>query len=526
MRVGKGMKTRKQIWHMAVTGLFAAMLCIYVLAIFYINFSQRPSFYVADMYSDVQVCVNMWEQKTLFPENWVFGNQLYVMATPVLSALIYGITADAFWSMAAASSVMAALVIVSFDWMLKAVFPRMTERLFGIVSFLALVAIFGDAVWATNGWQLFFTMCSYYACYAINVFLAFGCYLRKDAKLPAVVLVCLMSFAMGIQSLRQTAVMVLPLMAMEFFRGVSCLRQHEPIRSRSLYIASAISVSNIAGVIGKRFLNVRQVEIFGALHLRSLQDLPRTLWSSIQHICALLFYFEEEPNIPCLLVLAAFVLLALILFVKTRRDTPATVKVLFSLLLLSILSISGIATVTTMHVRSIYYFMLYPLLACLAVYVFSIRHAAVKAGMILLLCAAFCFSCLTQVGLACRWAHNREYDYYYGISQDLLDRGYTTIYSRWDGCDKIAVASHGELRAGFWRFETFEHTEYLFDSEVLKADPGEVAYVFFSEVEVGLGVEKAGTIQIELTPVTEYPERDIYVYTAPVNLMQIFSPNA
>ncbi|MGN0978455.1 MAG: hypothetical protein ACI4PH_10415 [Faecousia sp.] len=521
------MKTQKQIWHMAVTGLFAAMLCIYVLAIFYINFSQRPSFYVADMYSDVLVCINMWEQKTLFPENWVFGNQLYVMATPVLSALIYGITGDPFWSMAAASSVMAVLVIVSFDWMLKAAFPRPAERLFGSVSFLALVAIFGDAVWATNGWQLFFTMCSYYACYAINVFLAFGCYLRKDAKISPVLLgcVCLMSFAMGIQSLRQTAVMVLPLMAMEFFRGISCLRRQEPVRSHSLFVASAISASNLAGLVFKRFLNIHQVEIFGQIRLRSLRDIPGALWSSIKHTCALLFYFEEEPNVPCLLVLAVFVLFALILLVKTRHDTPAAVKVLFSLLLLSVLSIAGIATVTTMRVRSIYYFMLYPLLACLAVFAFSNRHAAVKTGMILLLCSVFCFSCLTQVGLACSWAHNRMYDDYYAISEDLLDRGFTTLYSRWDGCEKIAAASRGKLRAGFWRFEPFEHTEYLFDSEILMADPEEAAYVFLSQEEAELGIEKAGTVQVELIPVAEYPERDIYVYTAPVNLMQIFSPD-
>ena len=46
------------------------------------------------MYSDAQIAKLMWEQKTIFPKNWIFGNQYYVIATPVLAAVMYGICGD------------------------------------------------------------------------------------------------------------------------------------------------------------------------------------------------------------------------------------------------------------------------------------------------------------------------------------------------------------------------------------------------------------------------------------------------
>lgn len=164
------------------TLLLGAMILGYLAAIFCINLSVTPSCYTTDMYTDIMVAVEMWEEKTLFPSNWVFGNQLYVFATPVLSALIYGITGNAFRSMGAAAFLMGVLVLASFFWMLGGIFPKIRERLFAIAAFLTVVILFADAFYRVNGWQLLFTMCAFYACYAIAAFLAFGCYLRSEEK--------------------------------------------------------------------------------------------------------------------------------------------------------------------------------------------------------------------------------------------------------------------------------------------------------------------------------------------------------
>ena len=60
-----------------------------------LNFGGFARYCNADVYADSQVAVRMWEQKSLFPEGWLFGNQFYVLATPVLSALLYGLTGSA-----------------------------------------------------------------------------------------------------------------------------------------------------------------------------------------------------------------------------------------------------------------------------------------------------------------------------------------------------------------------------------------------------------------------------------------------
>ena len=45
-----------------------------------INFMGFEQFCVPDMYADTLVARLMWEEKTLFPRGFVFGNQLYVIA--------------------------------------------------------------------------------------------------------------------------------------------------------------------------------------------------------------------------------------------------------------------------------------------------------------------------------------------------------------------------------------------------------------------------------------------------------------
>ena len=75
---------------------FSLIIILVLLAYFavfaIVNFAGFAYFCNADMYEDTLVARLMWEQKTLFPENYIFGNQYYVIATPVFAALFYGLT--------------------------------------------------------------------------------------------------------------------------------------------------------------------------------------------------------------------------------------------------------------------------------------------------------------------------------------------------------------------------------------------------------------------------------------------------
>ena len=68
---------------------FSLIIILVLLAYFavfaIVNFAGFAYFCNADMYEDTLVARLMWEQKTLFPENYIFGNQYYVIATPVFA---------------------------------------------------------------------------------------------------------------------------------------------------------------------------------------------------------------------------------------------------------------------------------------------------------------------------------------------------------------------------------------------------------------------------------------------------------
>lgn len=203
--------------------LLLAMVLAYFALICAVNFFAPPSFYDSDMYTDMRYAQEMWKHKSIFPDGWVFGNQLYAVSTPVVAGLFYGLIRNPVLAMGLASTVLAALVLLSFEWMLRPVVSGREGRMAGVLAFLWMVLFFGDSWHSTDGWQLLFTMCSYYASYALCAFLAFGCYLRcenlHERRYQIILAVtCFLSFGLGIQSPRQTAVMTLPLMAVECLR--------------------------------------------------------------------------------------------------------------------------------------------------------------------------------------------------------------------------------------------------------------------------------------------------------------------
>ena len=95
------------------------VLATYFGYICYLNLSCTPSFYCTDMYSDILYSVRAWETKSLFPDGWVFGNQLYVISTPVLASLVYGIMGDPAVAMAIATILMTLGIFFSYLWMMS-----------------------------------------------------------------------------------------------------------------------------------------------------------------------------------------------------------------------------------------------------------------------------------------------------------------------------------------------------------------------------------------------------------------------
>lgn len=509
--------------------LFAAMLLVYFGAVCLINFCAPPSYYDSDMYTDMRYAMEAWTHKSVFPEGWVFGNQLYFLSTPVLAALFYGLTGNPELSMGLSSTVMTIAVLWSFFWMLKPVIRSVEARLAGLVLFMGMVLYFGDAWHDPSGWQLLFTMCSYYACYAMTVFLVFGCWLRSEqlgTRRYTLLLAaaCLFSFGTGIQSLRQTAVMTLPLIGAEVLKMLFRKIRKLPFDKKSFAVTALVSAVNLLGLVTARSLDLEQVEIIGEMKLVPVSEWLLNIRQGILLALSLVINHDVVSfGILAVLGLVSVAAVVWLLISAVQKQQSAGILML-AVLVLSLLAILAVDVLTTMLVRSIYYFMLFPVLAFLAVWLYDASGKWVRRGLTVFILAVFLLSCGRNLGSVCRDVRNRESEAAYAVSDYLQENGYTTIYAAWNEGADVVIASDWNLQAGFWEDQAnpFFFYKYLCNLDIFRADSEECVYLFHSLESAALAVEKAGAEGIEMTQIRHFPQWDIYLYTAPVNLMEVF----
>lgn len=504
--------------------ILLSILGVLFVCIGYVNFQHYPSFYNFDLYSDILYATEVWKHRSVFPEGWVFGNQLYVAATPVLAAVFYGFTSDALSAMGMASTVMALLVIVSFYWMLIPCFSDFAPRLLACIVLILLPLCCGDAIFLFNGWQLLYTMCSYYACYAITVFWAFGLYIRawnqdKVQNWISLMLLCCFSMFMGMQSLRQTIVMVLPLFAAECIRFFLCSRENRKQLHASFLVAALISASNLVGVVFIRFLSIDAFSILGEFKLSavSLQGIVEAFEN-----CWLLFYSDKRSLVFTLIHVFVLVI-AGYLFVKKKTQSGV---VLICLILFSIGAIGVIDILSNMIVRSRYYFMAFPLVAYLAAYFLTIHHKIGKTIIRILLIVILVLTMKNgwedRIVSEIEKLDMQKERSYAEVSDYLIDEGYQTVFAGTDLGHKIAVASDVKIRVGSWfTFEPFSEVRYLCNPAVFNDEAENRVYAFEGSMRVEDAQKKLKEYGLQMELLRYFPESDIYVFTSEDDLVAL-----
>lgn len=509
--------------------VLSALLAVYFLVICFINFSAVPSFYDGDMYCDYRYAMVAWEHKSLFPEGWVFGNQLNAVSTPVLAALLYGLSGNLNASMAAACVMMGILVVISYDWMVKTVLQEKESRLTAIILLVTVTLFSGCAVHGNQGWTLLFTMCSYYAGYSITAFLAFGCYLRgftgSFKRLVSIFpLTCILSFGTGIQSIRQTAIMIGPILGVEFLRRIL-----SPGRWKSnktpLLIAGGITISNFLGLLYVRMREVNQNQIFGEIRITPLAELKQAAIGCFALIKDLLG--ADHPEAFFLLAGIGILCLASLVLIlkKWKEDRDVSMLVLALLMGASVAVIVVIDVFTTMYVRPRYYFMLYPLIGFLIAALYARRPGKMRWCLFALVVAFSCVAGARELPKVCMSALKQEDEVSHAISDYLLENGYTTVYAEWNHGHAVAIASNGRINTGYWYVEEqpFEKVTHLCSLDIYEADPAECVYLFEGGDDAEIGITVAESAGVQLTLLAQYPETDTYLYTAPENLMQLMA---
>lgn len=448
--------------------IFSVVLTVLLLGfvgmVFYINFSINPEYYDGDIYNDINYAKEAWKAKSLFPKDWIFGNQTYVVATPVLAALFYGITGNGFTAMAIASCIMTVLTLLTYDWMTRTLFSY-NERTAGFLFMIGFLLLKAHVATSQQGIQAFFTMASYYACYFINAFIVYGCYVRiRQGKftgkhiIPAIIGVAL-SFGTGMQSLRQTAVMALPLVACEVLLIIIYSAKDKRFAiSYSTLFSAIVFIANIAGLVAMRFIEINQNSIYGTTaFVSSFKDFFRKLFLNMESVAltfgldALELRVRLVASIPFLLIILIGFILCVKDYIKNKCNEQGRF-VLVMFLTLGCVSVFAAGVLTDVVNRALYYFMIYPLLAVCVSYIivkfekkrdilFSVV-AVFTAGMIIFRTAG----AVEEIK-----AGKDKNSTAHQIANYMLDNGYDTIYSVFglsgvmDGAENVVVASGDKI---------------------------------------------------------------------------------
>lgn len=448
--------------------IFSVVLTVLLLGfvgmVFYINFSINPEYYDGDIYNDINYAKEAWKAKSLFPKDWIFGNQTYVVATPVLAALFYGITGNGFTAMAIASSIMTVLTLLTYDWMTRTLFSY-NERTAGFLFMIGFLLLKAHVATSQQGIQAFFTMASYYACYLINAFIVYGCYVRiRQGKftgkhiIPAIIGVAL-SFGTGMQSLRQTAVMALPLVACEVLLIIIYSAKDKRFAiSYSTLFSAIVFIANIAGLVAMRFIEINQNSIYGTTaFVSSFKDFFRKLFLNMESVAltfgldALELRVRLVASIPFLLIILIGFILCVKDYIKNKCNEQGRF-VLVMLLTLGCVSVFAAGVLTDVVNRALYYFMIYPLLAVCVSYI--IVKFEKKRDVLFAVVAVFTAGMIifrTAGAVEEIKAGKDKSSTAHQIANYMLDNGYDTIYSVFglsgvmDGAENVVVASGDKI---------------------------------------------------------------------------------
>ena len=524
--------------------IFSVILTVLLLAflglVFYVNLSCNPEYYDGDIYNDINYAKEAWKAKSIFPKDWIFGNQTYVVATPVLAALFYGIIGNGFTAMAIASCIMTVLIVLTYDWMTRTLFSY-NERMAGFLFLIGVLLLKAHVATSQQGIQAFFTMASYYACYLINAFIVYGCYIRlrkgefSGKHIAMSVIGIALSFGTGMQSLRQTAVMALPLVACEILMIIIySIRDKKFAISSSTLFSAIVFVSNIAGLIAMKFIEINQNSIYGTTaFVKSLKEFLKKGFFNVEYV-VLTFGLDSLELRVRLVVSTVFLLIILIGFILCVKDFFKNKCIdqgrftLVMLLTLGCVSVFAAGVLTDVVNRALYYFMIYPLLAVCVSYIIVKYPGKRKAFFSIIAVFVAGMIAFRTVGVVGEIKNGKDKNSTaHQIANYMLDNGYDTIYSVFglsgimDGAENIIVASGDKIHLVQYkrvdRSKPMKPVEYLCVKDGYKQWDNEKSLYLLREWELPKVRELAEKYGVEMTKQAQFGE-GLYLYSMSENL--------
>ena len=425
------------------------LIALFAGSILWINF-HSAFWYDMDMALNSSIAKLMWEEKTFFPENWIFGNSYFIIETPNLAALFYGLTHQTTLAMSLASSFWMLLILATFFWSLKPFISRKGMAA-GLLCLIGGI-IFGTSAAAyTKGLQVLYTMASYYACYLEVVLLTMGVWIRivDGRKIHWALwgLAIVLNFAVGMHSLREMLTLGLPLLALSLLTILPERGRKNIPRHLAAVFSFLVLLAEAAGYLTIRCFDIPTSPNIGTsgmdLSLAVLSGNFINSTKNILRISGIALIKDGVQYLPlaiCALGVAACVLWAAIEIIKKKDASALSFFILFSWI--SILAVFAVGVVF-FKTRDIYFF-LYWLLATLSIVYLGVHNERKRRWLSPLLCLVaivnFCYSFIPDFIDYHRYSPQMK-----ETAQRLADAGYTTLYG--DDCAVFAAASKDRIVA-------------------------------------------------------------------------------
>lgn len=513
-----------------IAGIVAPIVLIlaYFTAFCIINFAGLARFCDGDIYADMYVAKLMWTQKTLFPAGWVFGNQFYVFATPVFAALFYGLTGSMNLSMALATTAMTVLMLTTFWWMLR---PFVDRRALLLGTALLVSSGMGLYIVYASEVQLFYILASYYASYTITLFVVFGDYLRVTAGRRSTLFsvsffaALLLSFCTGMNSLRQTIVMIAPLLTLEGLRWLARVIKSRKLAGslsplRIIHVL-CMTAANLMGYAVIRIISPAQITIFGEVNFVSLSQLGEhlsTALRALRSITGLKYLLPEQFSIWLGLFAVFLVLMVLFALFRLLRDRDRDSLALCILLcVLSILSVEATSIVLNISLRGIYLFVWYPLVAlCGVLLARKLRRPYWQLPLTLLMAANLCVTYLPYA----QQSISGSTDISDEVTQWLKDSDYDIIYGAWPSVFVLAAKTDGAVDAGAWIDSDLTILGYINPQNIYSAADNERAVYLVSNDNERADLLAHATKQgVELQLAASFWDGAWELYRSPIPLL-------
>ncbi len=518
-------------WHAALL----ALLAFYLAAFAIINFRGLTEYMNNDIYADTLVAKYMWDKKSLFPDGWVFGNQYYVAATPVLSALFYGLTGSVNLAMALATTGMTAAILASLYWLLRPFCGR-TGALAGMTALVSSVLAMN--LDSREEAQLLFVLASYYSCYLLSLLITWGDYVRciflkeRNSCFPFF-LGLLLSFANGMQSLRQTCIMVAPLLALEGLRVLSALLRRRKPDWRLTVRVAAVTAANLCGVLCIRLFHVPAVHIYGEMSPVHLGDLPDRLLqlikagTKITGLWYVEYYASRNGTLAFFILIFSILSIAAVLAACRRTamrlycGNTGGLELLICLCVLSIAAACASMLLFQMEIRSVYLFMWY-LLVCLSVVsMLRVDNQRGKRLALILLCAISAANLYFSYkdSLVCSLAPNFKNNppYYTDIADELVSRDFKILYGPATiTCDICGLTDGKVLSSPWWR-TPFKALTYIAPQDLRDSEDNAQAAYLLTDAQLEEALYLAEKKGAQLTLIRQFDTMGLY--TSSIQLM-------